>query len=186
MLRVNQEKNYWNEAAEQPDVDESFICDIPDEKFRFIPPVVSMSNKYLDLGCGVGRLMKNFDNFYGVDISENMLKIAKERKPNCHFKLCDGRTIPYEDDTFDYVYSILLFQHLPFAAVCSYITEAMRVLKKGGVFIFQYIEGNEQEPFSIHHKARLIEYHIQKSGYKVAKKTTGLVHESWTWVEVIK
>lgn len=178
MLRVNEEKNYWNKAALDPEVDKKFISDL-DFNLGFKP-----KGKVLEIGCGVGRLME--DGFCGIDISEEMLKIARERKPNCEFKICDGRTIPYEDSSFDFVYCVLVFQHIPFAAVCSYITEAARVLKRGGEFAFQYIEGDQLEPFSIHHKARSVEYHLQKSGFKIARKTTRLIHESWTWVGAIK
>lgn len=182
MNRIKLEKDYWNKAALDLDVDKKYICDIPNEKFRHIPPIVSMSNKYLDLGCGVGRLMENFDNFYGIDISENMLEIARKRKPNCNFKLTDGRTIPYEDNYFDFVYCVLLFQHLPLEGVSAYIKESARVLKKGGRFIFQYIEGKENEPFSKHYRF----YHFNLDKFKVLNKQFGLIHPQWTWIEAKK
>lgn len=169
-MRTQEEKDYWNKAAQDPLVDEKYICDIEDKGFldEFMQP----QGKVLEIGCGVGRLMK--PGYCGIDISEGMLEIARERQPECEFKLTDGRTIPYRNETFDTVYCVLVFQHLPFDAVQAYITEARRVLKPDGKFIYQYIKGTEDEPFSKHHN-------IFPQGF-IYKETTGLIHPSWTWV----
>lgn len=147
MSRVQEEKDYWNNNAKDSQVDLKYISDISTEDCLL--DLQELEGKTLEIGCGVGRLMKK--GYYGIDISEEMLKIAKERRPDCNFKLSDGRTIPYADETFDSVYSYLVFQHLPLDAVESYIKEAHRVLKKNGLFVFQWIMGDEDEPFSKHH-----------------------------------
>ena len=170
--RIQQEKDYWEKAALDPEVDLKFISDIPDDVLMKFNP----HGKVLEIGCGVGRLMR--DGWCGIDISERMLEIARLRKPNCEFKLTDGRTIPYDTGTFDAVYSVLVFQHLPIEAVLGYIEEARRVLKPGGKLIFQYIKGSEDEPFSKHH-------YIQPAGFSY-KEHSGLGHPLWTWVEAKK
>jgi len=169
-MRVNEEKEYWNKAAGDPDVDKKYICDVLDDAFLKI--LGNPKGKVLEIGCGVGRLMK--DGYYGIDISHEMIDIAKKRKPNCHFKVNDGRTIPYSDNFFDFVYCVLVFQHIPLDAVLGYVEEVRRVLKTGGMFIFQYIEGNEDEPFSKHH-------YLSPSGFFLKKKK-GLIHPQWTWL----
>ncbi len=50
------------------------------------------AKKYLDFACGTGRILNQsnyfFDDITGIDISEEMLKVAKKRVPNavyyCH------------------------------------------------------------------------------------------------------
>lgn len=183
MNRVIEEKDYWNKAALDPDVDKKYISDIDFE----IPLFMLSSVKILEIGCGVGRLMKNDNLFYGIDISKNMIEIAKKRKPNCHFKVSDGRTIPYGNNFFQYVYSVLLFQHLPFEAISAYIKETARVLSAKGIFIFQFIKGNENEPFSIHHDGLLIKDELIKNGFTYAGE---LQYEDlpsqWVWVQAQK
>ena len=43
-------------------------------------------NRILDIGCGNGRLYQLFDDlsteFTGIDISQNLIKIAKEKYPD--------------------------------------------------------------------------------------------------------
>jgi ubiquinone/menaquinone biosynthesis C-methylase UbiE len=175
MNRIQEEKDYWNEAALDPNVDEKYICNLPSEPFFEI--LGGLEGKVLEIGCGVGRLMK--DGYCGIDVSENMLAIAKDRKPKCEFKITDGRSIPYPDETFDGVYCVLVFQHLPADAVQIYIDEAMRVLKPDGTFIFQYIEGREDAPFSKGH------FPILKN-FRTINRYESLIHPQWTWIKIKK
>lgn len=179
--RIQIEKLYWEKAAEDKDVDSKYISDIPDAKF--LQEIGERNGMVLDLGCGVGRLMQDGD--FGIDISENMIEIARQRKPKCRFRVCNGRSIPYQDDYFDLVYSVLLFQHLHIDAVETYIDEVGRVLKSGGKFVFQFIEGYENEPFSQHHAWDNIYKVLVRNGFKFTAKR-GKVHYQWTWVKAIK
>lgn len=98
----------------------------------------------------------------------------------------DGRSIPGQKNRFDFIYSMVTFQHIPEEGVISYINEASRVLKQGGVFRFQYIEGTEQENFSRHYKQEQIEEWLAKAGFNIKSLNRGLVHDLWTWVTAIK
>ena len=99
----------------------------------------------LDFGCGVGRLTQalalHFDRVIGVDISEQMLALA--RKYNQH-----GDRVEYRhnarpdlqlltDNQFDFVYSIITLQHMAPVYARQYIKEFVRVAAPGGVILFQ-------------------------------------------------
>jgi predicted SAM-dependent methyltransferase len=43
-----------------------------------------------------------------------------------------GKVFPLEDDSFDFVYSEHLFEHLTYSQQCNYLAESYRVLKPGG------------------------------------------------------
>ena len=171
---------YWEEAAHDPDVDRKYICDLPRKEFD--KKLASFTGKVLEVGCGVGRLMKM--GWYGIDISPSMIEIAKQRRPDCHFKVNDGRTIPYSDDTFDYAYCVLVFQHVAFQVLWGYIREVYRVLKPGGKFLFQFIEGTEQEPFSHHYAHREIVEILPP--FTIEHFEKGSIHPLWTWMLVRK
>lgn len=96
----------------------------------------------LEIGCGPGRLMRplsrHFKEIHGVDVSDAMIKLARERlrdTPNAfphHNSGSDLKLFPAEK--FDYVYSYAVFQHIPSAEVVfQYLREARRVLKTGGI-----------------------------------------------------
>lgn len=100
----------------------------------------------LDFGCGVGRLSralaKYFRDYYGVDISENMIRKAKELNlsiPNCTFILnTDDHLHVFSNNYFDMIYTNIVLQHLPGkSTIKSYIFEFIRILKKGGLLVFQ-------------------------------------------------
>ncbi len=183
MKRIKIERNYWNTAALDPDVDSKYICDLDDK--GCLEAVGQLHGRVLEIGCGVGRLMKQ--NYYGIDISEKMIALAKNKKPGSQFLLCNGRKIPFEKGYFDAVYCVLVFQHIPFKAVSGYIKETARVLKNKGKFIFQFIEGKEDELFSKHHSLKKIIKVLEENGFDLKKTLVKkkLVHHQWTWIKTV-
>ncbi len=96
----------------------------------------------LEIGCGPGRLMlplsRQFREIHGVDVSDEMIRLARERlsgTPNAHVQVNDGLGLSaFEDGAFDFVYSFAVFQHIPEREVVfHYLREAHRVLKMGGL-----------------------------------------------------
>jgi ubiquinone/menaquinone biosynthesis C-methylase UbiE len=177
-MNQNIEREFWDNAAKDPNVDTKYISDLSTEEC--LNAVGFWAGDVLEIGCGVGRLMR--PNWCGVDISSNMLDIASERKPDCHFRLTDGRTIPYDDEVFRAVYSVLVFQHLDEDGIKAYIKEAYRVLEILGTFRFQFVEGNEHEPFSQHYPLSKIKEWLEEAGFKIETVDKGLVHYQWVWL----
>lgn len=101
--------------------------------------------KFLDFGCGVGRMTRAFSSFFkscaGVDVSENMLSLARKfnsDRPHCEFIASDATVLPFADKSFDFVFSLLVLQHLPTKKmILGYIAEFIRVAKDNGVIVFQ-------------------------------------------------
>ena len=99
----------------------------------------------LDFGCGVGRLSQalagHFQNVTGVDISEEMLELARrhnragDRVQYLHNARSDLQLLP--DNRFDFVYSIITLQHMEPVYAKQYIAEFVRVTAPGGVILFQ-------------------------------------------------
>jgi SAM-dependent methyltransferase len=96
----------------------------------------------LEIGCGPGRLLRplarHFAEIHGVDVSDEMIRLAAERlrdTPNAHPHHGSGSDLSlFADDTFDFVYSYAVFQHIPSREVVfHYLREAWRVLKPGGI-----------------------------------------------------
>ena len=103
--------------------------------------------KALEIGCGPGRLMRpmsrHFAEIYGVDVSDQMIALAKEKLadiPNAHVEATDGaRLTSFADDSIDFVYSYAVFQHIPTReVVMQYMREIHRVLKPGGLARLQF------------------------------------------------
>lgn len=97
----------------------------------------------LDFGCGVGRLTQamasRFTRVVGVDVSERMIDAARtlNRHDNVKYVVNAEATLPFADETFDFVYSMVVFQHMPPALGVGYIAELARVLRADGLLVFQ-------------------------------------------------
>lgn len=175
-------KNYWEYAAQDPKVDQRYIADVSTKKC--LKELGKLKGDVLEIGCGVGRLIQ--DGWCGIDISPRMLEIAKKRQPKGNYKLTLDGNIPYKDARFGTVYSMLVFQHLKPNEVFNYIKEAHRVLKDGGLLKFQFIVGDEREPFSNHYTKEEITNWCLAAGFKTVDYKQSDIHFQWTWCEARK
>jgi len=98
-------------------------------------------NKALDFGCGTGRSTRflqklGFDTI-GVDISDDMLKLARETDPaGKYLKVADGVFDALENNRFDLVLSSFTFDNIPtFDKKVKNFKEIARVLKNDGSII---------------------------------------------------
>jgi SAM-dependent methyltransferase len=109
----------------------------------------------LDFGCGIGatemvmRSRMPGARLDGVDPSPESIKTAAgQQVPNARFQVCAGIPLPFEDGSFDVVYSNGTFHHIDHAEHPAIFRELARVLRPGGhAFIF---ENNPFNPLSVY------------------------------------
>lgn len=105
--------------------------------------VAGDNGRALDFGCGVGRLSQAlrsyFSEVYGIDISEEMVRLARESTKNCTFLVNSRSDLSlFEDSSFDFIYSNIVLQHQSSREVAKlYIREFVRLIKPGGMVVFQ-------------------------------------------------
>ncbi|KKS14298.1 hypothetical protein A2617_03840 [Candidatus Daviesbacteria bacterium RIFOXYD1_FULL_41_10] len=107
----------------------------------------------LDIGCGAGRLENflagQFKRCIGIDIAPSMIKLAKKYvgKKNVEFYAGNGKDLKnFDDETFDLVFSMLVFQHLPRKIFLNYLKESYRVLKNNRKIFFQISISDRKTP----------------------------------------
>lgn len=110
------------------------------EEFKPLADYAKTGDRVLDLGCGNGRLIELFKGrpieYSGVDISENLIAIAKQRYPGQDFQVFDGLKTPFKDNWFDKIYCIAVLHHIPsYELRKEFLEEARRVLNSGGKLI---------------------------------------------------
>ena len=121
----------------------------PWPEFNLFFPLIKKRERVLDLGCGNGRLRSFLftdliteGDYFGFDLSEELLKIARKKHPKDHFFKGDfAQKLPFGADNFDWVISIAAFHHLLSKKEQQlFLSEVYRILKPGGrVFITTWI-----------------------------------------------
>lgn len=101
-------------------------------------PLEGMSD-VLDFGCGCGRLLREWGRpdavkFYGCDY--NPLGVAWIATNLPWVSATVNRLeppLPYTDASFDFVYALSVFTHLPLQLQATWMAELGRVIRPGGV-----------------------------------------------------
>ncbi|MCK4836244.1 MAG: class I SAM-dependent methyltransferase [Candidatus Aminicenantes bacterium] len=108
-------------------------------------------DRVLDLGCGTGRLIPFIKNkvgsrglVVGLDFSQNMLNIARQKYSHrhLHFIRGDAHYTSLGDQLFSVVICMALFPHLDDKN--SALKEFKRVLKPGGQLIISHQMSREE------------------------------------------
>ncbi len=103
-------------------------------------------DRALEIGCGVGRntthLARHFAHLDGVDVSPTMVRFARDYglPSNVALHVLSGRDlVAFEDRSFAFVFSHLVFQHITDDAVIqAYLHEIARVMRPGGIAVLQF------------------------------------------------
>ncbi len=109
----------------------------------FILPfkTIEKSPKAIDLGCGRGEwlelLVENGFDTYGVDLDDGMLAVCVQ----LGLKIESNDVIAYlnsqPDQSIYIVSGFHIAEHLPFEVLQTLVSEALRVLKPGGILILE-------------------------------------------------
>ena len=101
--------------------------------------------KVLDIGCGVVPLCNYISNkgheVYAIDpiksdiVFLNDYNLNKLYSSDVKYMHSYGEILPFEDNSFDVVYSVSVLEHIPMGNDKVVLSEAMRVLKQDGLLI---------------------------------------------------
>lgn len=133
---IDQNRDVYNTIAEHFSDTRSYL-------WRDLEPFaqfVKAGDSVLDIGCGNARLYQLFQDlsisFTGIDISEGLIEIAHQKYPQSRFVVGDMSVLPFKDNEFDVVFSLVAFHHLPtHESHVKSLREMKRVVKPGGKII---------------------------------------------------
>ncbi len=130
---------------------------------------INRNSRVLEIGCGTGRICKqllkciNHKKYVGIDVNEKYIQYCDDSYKatfkhvdinNKEFNK-DGKieqsqfTIPYDDNSFDIIYSIAVFNHCDQPCVMKYIQEISRLLRHNGMLFGTIILLNSSSIASI-------------------------------------
>jgi ubiquinone/menaquinone biosynthesis C-methylase UbiE len=109
------------EGVERPGWDKE-LADLVDV-IAGLPPA-----RVLDVACGTGFLTQHLrGDVTGLDQSETMREIARERCPRSTFVQADALALPFDDDSFERVFTGHFYGHLRAGDRERFLAEARRV-----------------------------------------------------------
>jgi ubiquinone/menaquinone biosynthesis C-methylase UbiE len=104
--------------------------------------------KLIDLGCGPGQTTRlladcGLTDSIGVDISGQMVHVAKKMHPDLHFEAADMLQLHYPDSYFGSAIAFYAIVHFNDAQLRTAFQEISRVLTAKGQFLFSFHIGEQ-------------------------------------------
>lgn len=143
---MKKEQNLWHEHSTKENSLEYILPKRDYDRFweegklqaKDIQPKIKETDTILEYGCGVGRILTNIKckKKYGADISKSYLDRIEDE--NIIPLNTNGKRLELKNETIDFIYSVMVFQHIPYQHHTEILTELLRVLKKGGKIFIQF------------------------------------------------
>ena len=145
----------------------------------------------LSVGCGPGMILRQLFSIEpsiqatGIDISVGRVREAIQKSgsnPRLKFVSGDAHAMPFPSDSFDVVYSRMLFEYL--ADKERAVAEMVRVCRPGGTVLLQDLDGqllwNYPEDPAIQKTAEKVVAGLAKTGFDafVGRKLFSLAHRA--------
>lgn len=124
----------------------------PEETTRILLPKLGRSSKILDLGIGTGQSSERFwqegHQIVGVDISQEMLSVAKKKSPKIktyQFDIeQDVEKLGFRLETFDAVVGVGMFEFI--GDLKKLFRQVAKLTKRKGFFCFTFEEYRRAHP----------------------------------------
>ncbi|HEX3044501.1 MAG TPA: methyltransferase domain-containing protein [Bacillota bacterium] len=134
-LKEQQSQGAYNKLAKNYDntFDGRFTRPFKDELVSQV--ILKDGDAVLDVACGTGELLARLNDKCnirgaGIDISDEMIKVAKSKYDKFDFLVSSCAPLPFKENTFDVLTVSAAFHHFPEPK--KFASEALRVLKRGG------------------------------------------------------
>lgn len=147
----------------------------------------------LDAGCGPGRdceyFVKNGLKVVGVDLSDKLLDIAKQRVPQVSFHKQDLRSLSFQPYSFDGIWACASLLHLHRAEVPRVLQNFFHLLKPSGVLFVMVKEGTGEADIKESLSSNMVRhftYFTLEELKKLLEKAHFRVEEIYTWNEEVR
>jgi len=107
---------------------------------------LKQGDRLLDIGCGTGTVLRKLNvkygsgiEFHGIDPSDDMIHLAQVQSElqtsNVHLQVASAQSLPFEDNSFDWVICTLTTHHLSDEIRESMYREIRRIIKPTGSIV---------------------------------------------------
>lgn len=99
-MNIRANKEYWDNRAKTGETPHELVLnDVYLEEFEQNTKLILSlfkDKKVLDVGCGYGRLSDIFEDYKGIDFSDGMIELARQKYPNKNFQVAKDDSGTYD------------------------------------------------------------------------------------------
>ncbi len=147
--RVLETSSYYNAIAKGYD---ELYGEEQRRKYRKGLEMLEPSGKLLDIGCGTGLLIEELGDlvYFGIDVSLEMLKVAKKRGASAvvNLILADVQLMPFRSNAFKTCYSFTVLQNVPNKG--AFLSEVNRICEKALISSLKGIGLECEQPVEVY------------------------------------
>jgi 2-polyprenyl-3-methyl-5-hydroxy-6-metoxy-1,4-benzoquinol methylase len=140
--------NTWNKIAQLYE-DKFMKMDLYNESYDvFCASLSKQDAAVLEIGCGPGNICKYLHQQFpdlkikAIDISENMIALAKKNDPKVDFQVMDARDIHKLEEKYDAIICGFTLPYLSFSDCAKFIADCHQILNSDGILYLSYVEGD--------------------------------------------
>ncbi|WP_318310852.1 class I SAM-dependent DNA methyltransferase [Flagellimonas crocea] len=174
----------WNKIAQEY-ADKFMGLDLYNDTYDdFFKTIKKKHASILEIGCGPGNITqfiaKRSADFKieAIDISENMIVLAKKNIPEANFHVMDCRNVAHLEMSFDAIVCGFTIPYLSEADCSKLLSDCCDLLKKNGTFYLSFVSGKGEDSGCIYgnqgdtlyfyyHDGQLIKRELERNGFIV-------------------
>ena len=155
---TNKIQNFWNFSSTFFPWQKLYFTNMCGKGLlNFLQYITPMEGKVLDFGCGKGFLVRYLldaeIHCEGIDSSDDSISaLNQEFKDNPYWHgalLSEGKTLPYPDESFDFIFCLETIEHIYPEYLEGLFIELRRILKKNHGLLFVTTPNSENLDDSI-------------------------------------
>ena len=137
----------WNKIAKIYQ-DKFMNLDLYNDTYDLFLDEINPNSSVLEIGCGPGNitrylLAKNATlKIKGIDISNNMVELAKNNNPLAEFEIMDSRKIDSLNDKFDAIICGFCIPYLSKSDNTKLINDCKNLLNDSGILYLSFVAGD--------------------------------------------
>lgn len=181
---------YYNDHAQEWTSNAHFRFGNEMQKFHGILP----SGKILEVGSGSGLDAQNLISlgydYVGVDASEGLLNVAKDRNPGAILKLVRAQDLigSFEKNTFDGFWTVNTLLHVPRKEIDATLEGIREIVKDNGIGFIVIKQGRGEREDKL---GRMFTYYLQpgfsrllqKHGFEILEKDMEPIEGQAAWLK---
>lgn len=151
MNRYEETFHSWNSVAS---LYEEYFMDLSlyDTSYKKLIQLISRSKPSIfEIGCGPANISKKLLELKsdimisGIDVSENMVELARKNIPSGEFYVKDCRQLKQSIDTYNAVVAGFVIPYLSEEETLLLIQNVHKILHENGLFYLSYVPGKSSD-----------------------------------------